>query len=105
MLKTESPFGVIDAQLARFEVSWLNALTSDLRLIREVSHHLQHMRGKRFRPALVFLSAGHDLDDAVADRVLTSALVVEMIHTATLIHDDIIDHSLLRRGMSTINAR
>ncbi|MAE71709.1 MAG: hypothetical protein CME06_14730, partial [Gemmatimonadetes bacterium] len=52
-----------------------------------------------------FLSAGPDIDGPIADRVLTSALVVEMIHTATLIHDDIIDHSLLRRGMGTINAR
>ena len=105
MLKTDSPFGVIDAQLARFEEAWLDALTSDMRLIREISGHLRQMRGKRFRPALTILSAGADLDEAAAERVLTVALVVEMIHTATLIHDDIIDHSLLRRGLPTINAR
>lgn len=105
MLKTQTPFGVIGKDLARFEASWLETLTSDLRLIQEVSEHLQRMRGKRLRPALTFLAAGANNDPRVSQRVLTSALVVEMIHTASLIHDDIIDHSLLRRGLGTINAR
>jgi geranylgeranyl pyrophosphate synthase len=105
MLKTQTPFGVIGEELARFEASWLETLTADSPLIQEVSTYLQKMRGKRFRPALTFLAAGTSTDPVIQRRVLTSALVVEMLHTASLIHDDIIDHSLLRRGMGTINAR
>ncbi len=105
MLKTQTPFGVIGAELARFEASWLETLTADFSLIHEVSSYLQKMRGKRFRPALTFLAAGTPSDPNIQRRVQTSALVVEMLHTASLIHDDIIDHSLLRRGMGTINAR
>ncbi len=59
--------------------------------------------GKRLRPALVLLSAatwGADHDSAVV-----AAAAVELLHTATLIHDDLIDHALIRRGIQTLNAR
>lgn len=75
---------------------------SGIPLIAEVGDHLLGMSGKRFRPALTLLIAnlkgGPPRDPSFA------AAVVELIHTATLVHDDTIDKSALRRGMPTINS-
>src|SRR2546428_6422713 len=60
------------------------------------------MKGKLFRPTLLLLS--HRASGADDARTVTLAAVVELIHLATLVHDDSVDHSVLRRGMPTINA-
>lgn len=65
--------------------------------------HLLASGGKRIRPTLVFL-VGHMLG-APEDKLVTLGAAVEMLHTATLVHDDLIDGSLLRRGTPTLNAR
>lgn len=68
----------------------------------EVNHHLMGMRGKMFRPTLVLLSSG--VEGGVADRAVRLAAAVELVHLATLVHDDAVDHSVLRRGMPTLNS-
>ena len=65
--------------------------------------HLVNGGGKRIRPALVLLSAY--LCGADVDKALFAAAAVELLHTATLIHDDLIDGSLMRRGAQTLNAQ
>ncbi|GAC1515798.1 MAG: polyprenyl synthetase family protein [Gemmatimonadaceae bacterium] len=77
-------------------------VTAELPLIAEVCHHLLQMKGKMFRPTLALL--GGSLDGPAPRRVAHLAAVVELIHLATLVHDDAVDHSALRRGMPTINA-
>lgn len=75
---------------------------SDFDHIGEVNEHLLFMRGKLFRPMLLLLAsrvAGRDEDET-----LTLAAVVELVHLATLVHDDAVDHSALRRGLPTVNA-
>jgi octaprenyl-diphosphate synthase len=75
---------------------------SDFSHIEEVNEHLLFMRGKLFRPTLLLLASrveGESHDDA-----LTMAAVVELVHLATLVHDDAVDHSALRRGLPTVNA-
>ena len=76
---------------------------ADFPLIAQVNSHLIRMQGKMFRPTLLLLA-----DSATApgpdSRSLPLAAVVELIHLATLVHDDAVDHSVLRRGMPTINA-
>jgi len=77
-------------------------LESDVPLVRQVAEYLVAAGGKRLRPALLLLSSG-----AVGFRGearLTLAAVVEFIHTATLLHDDVVDESKLRRGHETANA-
>jgi len=77
-------------------------LESDVPLVRQVAEYLVAAGGKRLRPALVLLSSG-----ALGYRGearLTLAAVVEFIHTATLLHDDVVDESTLRRGHQTANA-
>jgi octaprenyl-diphosphate synthase len=77
-------------------------LQADFGLIAEVNSHLSRMQGKLFRPTLLLLvnRAFGDRDE----RDVRLAAVVELIHLATLIHDDSVDHSVLRRGMPTINS-
>ena len=76
-------------------------LTTDVPLVREVAQYIISAGGKRLRPALLLLVSGA-LDCRHPDRH-TLAAVVEFIHTATLLHDDVVDESTLRRGRATAN--
>lgn len=78
------------------------SLHSDVVLVRQVAQHIIAGGGKRLRPALVLLSAGA-FGYAGADHCKLAA-IVEFIHTATLLHDDVVDESSLRRGQATSNA-
>lgn len=71
--------------------------------LRAALEHLLMAGGKRVRPTIVFLAG--NLFDAPHDKLVTLGAAVEMLHTATLVHDDLIDGSLLRRGIPTLNAR
>jgi octaprenyl-diphosphate synthase len=77
-------------------------ILADFPIIAEANDHLLRVKGKLFRPTLLFLSAR--AAGAADPRAVTLAAVVELIHLATLVHDDAVDHSVLRRGMPTINA-
>jgi len=77
-------------------------IVSDFSLIAEVNEHLLRMKGKFFRPTLVLLAA--EATGGIEPEDVTLAAVVELIHLATLVHDDSVDHSVLRRGEPTINA-
>lgn len=78
-------------------------IAADFGLIAEVNAHLLRMQGKMFRPTLVLLS-GEATEAPQSERLIRLAAVVELIHLATLVHDDSVDHSVLRRGMPTINS-
>ena len=75
---------------------------ADFGLIAEVNSHLMQMQGKLFRPTLVLLA--DEATQGPRRRSITLAAIVELIHLATLVHDDSVDHSVLRRGMPTINS-
>jgi octaprenyl-diphosphate synthase len=75
---------------------------ADFGLITEVNSHLFRMQGKMFRPTLLLLA--EEATGRIDQRVTVLSAVVELIHLATLVHDDSVDHSVLRRGMPTINA-
>ncbi|MDZ7337139.1 MAG: polyprenyl synthetase family protein [candidate division KSB1 bacterium] len=91
----------IAAELDLFEKEFGAALASDVGLINDVAVHLVMHRGKRLRPILVLLACG--LHGAAPRKALTKAVAVELLHTATLVHDDVVDASLLRRGAPTVN--
>ncbi|MFH0778050.1 MAG: polyprenyl synthetase family protein [Candidatus Eisenbacteria bacterium] len=92
----------IENELESLELELRGSLVSRLPLITDVANHLLSTRGKRFRPTLLLLSA--KLNGAPSDRAVRAATIVEIIHTATLIHDDSIDKSRLRRGFPTVNS-
>lgn len=77
-------------------------VSTDLPLVGQVSAHLLAMRGKLFRPTLLLLSS--EVDGTPKKSAVTVAAALELIHLATLVHDDAVDHSALRRGMPTVNA-
>ena len=77
-------------------------VTADLPLIEQVSGHLLQMRGKMFRPTLALLAS--ETAGTPEPRVVTLAAVVELMHLASLVHDDSVDHSALRRGLPTVNS-
>src|SRR5690606_13055150 len=77
-------------------------LHSDVLLVRQIAEYIVGSGGKRLRPALVLMVAGAFGYRGTAHHEL--AAVVEFIHTATLLHDDVVDESELRRGRDTANA-
>jgi len=80
----------------------INELSSDVILINQVGHYIVGNGGKRLRPMLLLLAA--KALDGVSDSHLILAAVIEFIHTATLLHDDVVDESNLRRGKDSANA-
>jgi octaprenyl-diphosphate synthase len=92
----------VNDRLEAVVVEMQRIATDDLPLIREVSGHLLQMRGKMFRPTLALLSS--EAAGSPEPRAVTLAAAVELMHLATLVHDDSVDHSVLRRGRPTVNA-
>ena len=88
----------------------LDAVTEDMAeavmheapLVAQMGQHLMGMRGKMFRPTLVLLCSS--VEEKSEKHAITFAAAVELIHLATLVHDDAVDHSVLRRGMPTLNS-
>lgn len=93
----------VESDLLRVETELRKSLGSDVEIIRTIGRYLSEGGGKRIRPALLLLCsrlAGYE-----GDRHVLFATVFELIHTATLVHDDVIDSSTLRRGRSTVHQR
>ena len=80
----------------------LRELSSDVVLINQIGHYIVNSGGKRLRPMLLLLAA--KALDYQGQHHITLAAVIEFIHTATLLHDDVVDESTLRRGQNTANA-
>lgn len=77
-------------------------VAADVPLVADVQQHLMGMKGKLFRPTLLLLASSVEHEPPA--RAITFAAIIELIHLATLVHDDAVDHSALRRGMPTVNA-
>jgi octaprenyl-diphosphate synthase len=107
--KSQSPlelahiFEPIRDDLDRVEREFIRHVESRVQLIPQMGRYIQSSGGKRLRPALLLMSAR--LAKYEGDRAVLYAAVVEFIHTATLVHDDIIDDSELRRGRLAVHSR
>jgi octaprenyl-diphosphate synthase len=93
----------IEGDLKRVEAAINTHLETDVSFISEIARYVLSSGGKRIRPVLLILSAR--LCNYVGERVYDLSAVVEFIHTATLLHDDVIDNAHLRRGLPTVNSR
>jgi octaprenyl-diphosphate synthase len=89
-------------QLEDVVIEMRRVVTADLPLIEQVSGHLLQMRGKMFRPTLALLAS--ETAGTSQPRVITLAAVVELMHLASLVHDESVDHSAMRRGLPTVNS-
>ena len=101
-LSVKQLFAPISADMHAVDAVIRDRLYSDVVLIRQVAEYIIHSGGKRLRPALVLFTAGAMGYQGTQHQEL--AAVVEFIHTATLLHDDVVDESDLRRGSKTANA-
>jgi octaprenyl-diphosphate synthase len=87
-----------------FETRFKDAMVSKVPLLNRITHYIVRRKGKQMRPMFVFLVAKMVSDGKVIDRTYRGASVIELIHTATLVHDDVVDDSNRRRGFFSINA-
>lgn len=87
-----------------FEQKFRLAMASKVALLNRITHYIVTRKGKQMRPMFVFLVAKMVSNGEVLDRTYRGASVIELIHTATLVHDDVVDDSNKRRGFFSINA-
>ncbi|MCY4070890.1 MAG: polyprenyl synthetase family protein [Chloroflexi bacterium] len=94
---------LVDAGLTSIEEAMYQATSSEVEVLRDASRHILSAGGKRIRPRLLLLSylalGGNDLE-----RVAKPAAAVELMHTASVVHDDINDHGIVRRGRPSVNS-
>lgn len=102
MASMQFPRSVIAEELKIFEKKFEEALQSNTRSLDRIMKYIIKRKGKQIRPMFVFLSA--KLHGPVTDATYRAASLVELLHTATLVHDDVVDESLERRGFFSINA-
>ena len=99
---------LLAGDMAAFKPKFRAAVTTDVALLDTVMRYILRRKGKQMRPMFVFLSArlhgGVDAQGAATDRAHTAAALIELLHTATLVHDDVVDESPLRRGVFSIQA-
>ena len=91
-------------EMELFEQKFTAAMSSNVALINRITHFIVNRKGKQMRPMFVFLVAKLLGKGKVTERVYRGAAVIELIHTATLVHDDVIDDSNQRRGFFSVNA-
>ncbi|MBC7795890.1 MAG: polyprenyl synthetase family protein [Pyrinomonadaceae bacterium] len=98
-------FGFIQSELAAVEVEFQRQAASNVQVIEYLGDYLRQSGGKRVRPALHILSNYAVGGDGSRPNVVKMATVMEFLHTATLVHDDIIDNADTRRNRASVNAR
>ena len=92
----------VDRELKEFEIRFRKSMKSNTPLLDRITHYIVKRKGKQMRPMFVFLSAR--LCGETNDATYTAAALIELLHTATLVHDDVVDDANLRRGFFSINA-
>lgn len=92
----------IEKELDRFELHFREAMRSHVPLLDRIMYYIVRRKGKQVRPMFVFLGA--KLCGEVTEATYIAASLVELLHTATLVHDDVVDESYERRGFFSINA-
>lgn len=98
-------FGLVKNELALVEAEFERQVSSNIQVVNYLGDYLRSSGGKRVRPALLILSARAASGRGPGENVIRLATVMEMLHTATLVHDDIIDNADLRRNRPSVNAR
>lgn len=91
-------------EMELFEEKFALSMRSKVALLNRITHYIVNRKGKQMRPMFVFLTAKMLGDGEVNDRTYRGASVIELIHTASLVHDDVVDDSNQRRGFFSLNA-
>jgi len=91
-------------EMELFEKKFFESMSSKVALLNRITYYIVNRKGKQMRPMFVFLTAKMITNGTVNERTYRGASVIELIHTATLVHDDVVDDSNRRRGFFSINA-
>lgn len=102
MLSVEEIMSPIEAEMAEFEVRFRQSMKSKVPLLDKITHYIIRRKGKQMRPMFIFLTA--KMLGKVTDQTYDAASLVELLHTATLVHDDVVDDANERRGFFSVNA-
>jgi len=94
----------IKDEMELFEEKFSKSMNSSVSLLNRITHYVVNRKGKQIRPMFVFLTAKMLSNGKINEKVFRAASVIELIHTATLVHDDIVDSSNVRRGFFSLNA-
>ncbi|MFD2516465.1 polyprenyl synthetase family protein [Salinimicrobium flavum] len=94
----------VEQEMELFEKKFTQSMSSQVALLNRITHFIVNRKGKQMRPMFVFLVAKMVSEGKVNERTYRGASVIELIHTATLVHDDVVDDSNRRRGFFSINA-
>ncbi|WP_031427352.1 polyprenyl synthetase family protein [Flavimarina sp. Hel_I_48] len=104
MKKVEQIKQPIALEMELFEKKFSLSMKSRVPLLNRITHYIVNRKGKQMRPMFVFLVAKMLGKEHFNDRTYRGAAVIELIHTATLVHDDVVDESYRRRGFFSLNA-
>jgi octaprenyl-diphosphate synthase len=92
----------IHKEMDEFESKFRNSMKSSVPLLDKITHYIVKRKGKQMRPMFVFLTA--NICGGINDSTYRAASLIELLHTATLVHDDVVDDANMRRGFFSINA-
>lgn len=93
----------IEKEMRLFEIKFKESMVSSISLLNRITHYIVRRKGKQMRPMFIFLSA-KAISGSVSEKSYRAASLIELLHTATLVHDDVVDESNMRRGFFSINA-
>ncbi|WP_257657192.1 polyprenyl synthetase family protein [Parapedobacter lycopersici] len=102
MIKLSEIQKPIAKELEIFEDKFKESMRSSVPLLDRITHYIVKRKGKQMRPMFVFFSAG--LCGGISEATYRGAALVELLHTATLVHDDVVDNANVRRGFFSVNA-
>ncbi|RNC91741.1 MAG: polyprenyl synthetase family protein [Allomuricauda sp.] len=94
----------IEKEMELFEEKFRKSMTTKVALFNRITYYIVNRKGKQMRPMFVFLTAKMLNKGEVVERTYTGASIIELIHTASLVHDDVVDDSNKRRGFFSVNA-
>src|SRR5690606_9184557 len=102
MLKLDEIKKPIEKEIDAFEEKFKTSMKSSVPLLDRITHYIVKRKGKQIRPMFVFFSAS--ISGGITESTYHAATFVELLHTATLVHDDVVDNSFERRGFFSVNA-
>lgn len=101
-LKLQDIQAPVSAEMQEFEKKFRQSMKSKVMLLDKITGYIVRRKGKQMRPLFVFLCAG--ATGSISEATYRGAALIELLHTATLVHDDVVDDSNQRRGFFSINA-
>ena len=102
MMSVKEIMEPISSEMSEFEVRFRENMKSEVPMLDKVTHYVIRRKGKQMRPMFIFLTA--KMLGNINDKTYDAATLVELLHTATLVHDDVVDDANERRGFFSVNA-